>query len=47
MLTLGVLLAVVAFGGVLLFGSTPGNTAPGDNPGANVTVVTAAQGLLR
>jgi pilus assembly protein CpaB len=46
MLTLGVLLAVVAFGGVLLFGSTPGNTAPGDAQGGNVTVVTAAQDVL-
>jgi pilus assembly protein CpaB len=47
MLTLGVLLAVVAFGGVLLFGSTPGSTTPGTNDaGGNVTVVTAAQDVL-
>jgi pilus assembly protein CpaB len=47
MLTLGVLLAVVAFGGVLMFGSTPGNTAPGgEAPGGNVTVVTAATDVL-
>jgi pilus assembly protein CpaB len=44
MLTLGVLLALVAFGGVLLFGSTPGSTAPG--PSEMVPVVTAAQDVL-
>jgi Flp pilus assembly protein CpaB len=40
MLVLGVLLAVVAFGGVLLFGSSPGSGQPAEPE--TVTVVTAA-----
>jgi Flp pilus assembly protein CpaB len=46
MLTLGVLLAVVAFGGVLIFGSSPGSTTPGGGGSEVVTVVTAAQDVL-
>jgi pilus assembly protein CpaB len=42
MLTLGVLLAVVAFGGVLLFGSSPSNGDPSKSAPAKVSVVVAA-----
>lgn len=41
MLMVGVLLAVVAFGGVLLFGSSPGSSEPINTP-TTVSVVTAA-----
>jgi len=42
MLTLGVLLAVVAFGGVLLFGSSSGKADPNKTAPVNVSVVVAA-----
>ncbi|MBX3028715.1 MAG: Flp pilus assembly protein CpaB [Chloroflexi bacterium] len=45
MLLLGVLLAVVAFGGVLMFGSRPGGPSGPEAPPQVVTVVTAATDL--
>lgn len=45
MLLVGVLLAVVAFGGVLMFGSRPGGQGGPEAPPQVVTVVTAATDL--